>query len=185
MVQRLVAFVTLLAIESILYGCYSVLFLLSVHVLCTRKRAKYQLHLGCMISLYTLISVHLLLEYALVIMSDSGALNIYVIFQLDESGGTLLYGPDQVVLNRLVAALKTVFIVYTLSDPLYAFFPCLITDSLLADSIIMYRCCVIWKMDRRILVLLSIPFMCTIGKPEATDPNYSSLILQLQVASLY
>jgi len=143
-----IAYAFPLAIESMIYGTYSVLFYLSMYLLYTRKNARYRLHLGCMVALYTLDTAHMVLEYTLMFMNEDGVIAIYNVFSVFSRGEVPLYysADDPPALNRIVTALKAIFILY----------------NLIADGIILYRCYVIWGMKRRILIVPMFTYACTI-----------------------
>ncbi|KAJ7851769.1 hypothetical protein B0H13DRAFT_1904926 [Mycena leptocephala] len=75
------------------HGIYSVLFFQSVQVLCSRRKAHYKFHLGCMILLFLLSTIHIALAYTWAFITDRAQTGIYELFSLDNPL-PVLYGPD-------------------------------------------------------------------------------------------
>ncbi|KAJ6527406.1 hypothetical protein B0H19DRAFT_1275220 [Mycena capillaripes] len=106
-----------LAIDSMIYGIYSVLFFQSCRVLWAQRRPNFKFHLGCMISLFLLSTIHITLAYAW-----------YELFSL-RNPLPVLYSPDDpIAVHRLGIILKAC---YSLANAI-------------ADAIMIYRCCVIY-----------------------------------------
>jgi len=127
-----------LVVDSLFYGVYSVLFLLSVYVLCTGRRPLFKFHLACMVALFALSTAHITLVYTLAFLSDFGVSAPYEIFSLRAQGPTLF--PDGDPHGNLDRMAQSVRILYGLSNAV-------------ADALIIYRCYVIWAYKWKIVLL--------------------------------
>ncbi|KAJ7590718.1 hypothetical protein C8J56DRAFT_1046966 [Mycena floridula] len=158
--RSVLTFKSAFKVESIIYGVYSILFFLALHILCSRKRPNYKFHLSCIVPLYALTSVHMALEYALAFMSDLGPSAVYEIV-------TFRLQPPSFIDNRskrVFIALRIVFAVI----------------SLIADAIIIHRCYVIWVFDRWIMIIPVAGYVCTIAATGAVlfdEQNHTSFIV--------
>ncbi|KAJ7780746.1 hypothetical protein DFH07DRAFT_439037 [Mycena maculata] len=122
-----------LVIDSTTYGIYSVLFFQSVQVLCSRKRPNYEYHLGCMIVLFLLSTIHIALAYAWAFITDAADAAIYEVFSLKNPLPPLYGADDPFSVHRIAILIK---IRYTLANAL-------------ADGILIHRCYVIWGHNWR------------------------------------
>ncbi|KAJ7088113.1 hypothetical protein C8R44DRAFT_819491, partial [Mycena epipterygia] len=125
---------------------YSVLFFQSVQVLCTYRRPNYKFHLGCMILLFLLSTIHISLAYTWAFITDRAQTAIYEVFSLDNPL-PMLYGPDDpVIVRRLGILIK---------------FRCTLANCI-ADGIFVHRCYVLWGRKLRPVALPAFSFCCTI-----------------------
>ncbi|KAJ7590017.1 hypothetical protein C8J56DRAFT_936677, partial [Mycena floridula] len=133
-------------IDSILYGVYSVLFFLSVHILCTRKQPKFRFHLGCMITLYSLSTIHIILVYSMAFIDDKGTAAPYHLFSLRMDTPNLFSDSDPASLTGIATALKVRFAL----------------SNAVADAILLHRCYVIWGFNWRAIILPGFLYLITI-----------------------
>ncbi|KAJ6627448.1 hypothetical protein B0H10DRAFT_387340 [Mycena sp. CBHHK59/15] len=136
-----------LVVDSVFYGGYAVLFFLSVHVLCTRRKVMHNFHLACMILLFALSTTHIVLAYVLAFVSDYGVSAPYEIFSLRSQAPALFpEGDPSGTLNRMAESFR---VLYGISNAV-------------ADAIILFRCYVIWSRNWKIIVLPAIGWLCSI-----------------------
>ncbi|KAJ7201914.1 hypothetical protein GGX14DRAFT_655258, partial [Mycena pura] len=135
-----------LVIDSFIYGIYSVLFFQSVQILITRRCANYKLHLGCMVILFFLSTVHVIIAWAWAFITDTATTAIYEVFSL-ENPQPALYGPDDP------------FFVHHFAPLIKATYTIAIT---VADGILIYRCYVIWGHSWRVVSVPAVAYFCTI-----------------------
>ncbi|KAF8194413.1 hypothetical protein K438DRAFT_819354 [Mycena galopus ATCC 62051] len=128
-----------------IYGIYSVLFFQSCRVLCTQRRPHYKFHLGCMISLFLLSTIHIALAYTWAFITDgAGSTAIYELFSL-RNPLPVLYSPDDpIAVHRLGIILKAR---YSLANAI-------------ADAIMIYRCYVIYSFKWRPVAFLIFAYGC-------------------------
>ncbi|KAJ7105858.1 hypothetical protein C8R44DRAFT_987487 [Mycena epipterygia] len=135
-----------LVIDSLTYGIYSVLFFQSVQVLCSYRRPNYKFHLGCMILLFLLSTIHISLAYTWAFITDRAQTAIYEVFSLDNPL-PVLYGPDDpAIVRRLGILIK-------------------FRGSLancISDGIFVHRCYVLWGRKWQPVALPAFSYFCTI-----------------------
>ncbi|KAJ7092257.1 hypothetical protein C8R44DRAFT_990341 [Mycena epipterygia] len=135
-----------LVIDSLTYGIYSVLFFQSIQVLCSFRRPNYKFHLGFMILLFLLSTIHISLAYTWAFITDRAQTGIYEVFSL-ANPPPVLYGPDDpAIVRRLGILIK---IRYSLSN-------------WIADGIFVHRCYVIWGRKWRPVAVPAFSYLCTI-----------------------
>ncbi|KAJ7599474.1 hypothetical protein C8J56DRAFT_1158368 [Mycena floridula] len=152
-------------IESTIYGVYSVLFLLCIYVIWNKSRLqKRRMHLISMIALYVLATVHMVLMFTLAFKLDNvgvgyGILTAPIGVRSSMSGLKL----------QIFITLKVLFFIskYDISCSergynAHGF-------SLLADSILIYRCCLIWGMNVRVIIFPVVAYICTIVFPKSSS----------------
>ncbi|KAJ7578126.1 hypothetical protein C8J56DRAFT_1170490 [Mycena floridula] len=115
-------------------------------MLSTRKRPHYKFHLGCMIVLFLLSTIHITLAFAWAFITDGGDFGVYELFSLKRPI-PVLFGPDDPVSVRRIAQILKVR--YALTNAI-------------ADGIIIYRCYVIWTHNWRIVAFPIFAYACTI-----------------------
>jgi hypothetical protein len=139
------AFLPLL-IDTLTYGVYSALFFQSLQVLYTRRTPNYKLHLGCIITLFVLSTIHITIAYAWASITDTADFAIYELFTL-ENPFPVLYAPgDPDVVRRLGFVIKLRWVL----------------ANTLADGFLIYRCYVIWGSDWRAVAFPLLSYACTI-----------------------
>ncbi|KAJ7215002.1 hypothetical protein GGX14DRAFT_392266 [Mycena pura] len=87
-------------------GVYTVLFFQSVQLLCSYRRPNYKFHLGCMILLFILSTIHIALAYTWASMSDRAQTGIYQVFSLDNPLPVLYDPDDPAIVRRLGLLIK-------------------------------------------------------------------------------
>ncbi|KAJ6566511.1 hypothetical protein B0H19DRAFT_1138028 [Mycena capillaripes] len=132
-----------LAIDSLTYGIYSVLFYQSVQVLLSRRRPNYKFHLACMIVLFALSTIHIVLAYAWAFITDTADTAIYELFSLKDPL-PVLYAPDDPISAHHIGLLLKIR--FSLANAI-------------ADTIIIYRCYVIWSFNWRPIALLIVSWV--------------------------
>ncbi|KAF7364223.1 Rtt106 domain-containing protein [Mycena sanguinolenta] len=99
------AFLPLL-IDTLAYGVYSALFFQSLQVLYTRRTPNRKIHLGCIITLFVLSTIHITIAYTWASITDTADFAIYELFTL-RSPLPDLYAPvDPSVVRRLGFLIK-------------------------------------------------------------------------------
>ncbi|KAJ7800987.1 hypothetical protein B0H14DRAFT_1683529 [Mycena olivaceomarginata] len=94
------AFLPLL-IDTLTYGVYSALFFQSVQVLYTRRTPNYKLHLGCIITLFVLSTIHIMIAYAWAFITDTADFAIYEVFTFQNPLPVLHAPGDSSIVRRL------------------------------------------------------------------------------------
>ncbi|KAJ7585292.1 hypothetical protein C8J56DRAFT_950300 [Mycena floridula] len=130
-------------IECIFYGVYSVLFSLCIYVLRKRREMQHRwLHFTFIVALYSLATVHMVLMSTLAFKFD-GILLGYSAFIQSLGWDHSFHLPTVLALSL---ALKVLFLV----------------SNLLADTILIYRCYLVWGRNRRVIILPALGYICTI-----------------------
>ncbi|KAF7339171.1 Rtt106 domain-containing protein [Mycena venus] len=135
-----------LVIDSLTYGVYFPLFFQSVHILLSRRRHNYKFYLICMITLFLLSSLHIALAWAWAFITDTADTAIYEVISLNDPPPEL-YGPDDSYsLHRVATLIKVRFLM----------------ANTIADTIIIYRCYVIWAYNWRVIAFPAFGYGCTL-----------------------
>jgi len=134
-----------IVIDSLFYGIYSVLFVQAVQVLLSQRRQFYKIHLGCMIVLFLLSTTHIIIAYVWAFTTDTATTAIYEVFSLKNPLPDL-YGPDDpIYVHRFAPLIKAQYNI----------------ASVIADSILVYRCYVIWGHNWKVLAFPVFALVCT------------------------
>ncbi|KAJ7682632.1 hypothetical protein DFH06DRAFT_1161709 [Mycena polygramma] len=135
-----------LLIDTLTYGVYSAFFFQSVQVLYNRRSPNYKLHLGCIITLFVLSTIHITIAYAWASVTDTADFAIYEVFTL-QTPLPILYAPgDPTVVRWLGFLIKLRWVL----------------ANTLADGFLIYRCYVIWGSNWRPVVFPLVSYACTI-----------------------
>jgi len=132
-----------LVIDSLAYGIYSVLFFQSVQSLLGRRCPNYRFHLGCIVALFLLSTVHVIMAWAWAFVTDTAMTAIFEVFSLDNPPPAL-FGPDDA--THFAPLIKLLYLI----------------ANIISDGILIYRCYVIWGHDWYIVAAPGIAFFCTI-----------------------
>ncbi|KAF7343969.1 Rtt106 domain-containing protein [Mycena venus] len=136
-----------LVIDTFVYGIYCALFVQSVQVLLSRRRAHYRLHLGGLTALFLLSTIHIVAAYAWAFITDNATTAIYELISLRNPPPDL-YGPDDpVVVHHLARLLRARYAI----------------ANALADAILIWRCYIIWGNSWRAVAFPCIAYMVNIG----------------------
>ncbi|KAF7343974.1 Rtt106 domain-containing protein [Mycena venus] len=136
-----------LVIDTFVYGIYCALFVQSVQVLLSRRRAHYRLHLGGLTTLFLLSTIHIVAAYAWAFITDNATTAIYELISLRNPPPDL-YGPDDpVVVHHLARLLRARYAI----------------ANALADAILIWRCYIIWGNSWRAVAFPCIAYMVNIG----------------------
>ncbi|KAJ7582193.1 hypothetical protein C8J56DRAFT_1056339 [Mycena floridula] len=147
-------------IESMIYGVYSVLFFLCIYIIWNKPRLqKRRMHLISMIALYVLATVHMVLMCTLAFKLDNVGVG-YGILWAPIGARSSMSG----LKRQIFITLKVLFFI----------------SNLLADSILIYRCYLIWGMNVRVIIFPVVAYICTI----ASFPCQFSRSLRLAEAAL-
>ncbi|KAJ7190174.1 hypothetical protein GGX14DRAFT_408214 [Mycena pura] len=133
-------------IDSSIYAIYAVLFFQSVQSLLSRRCANYKFHLGCMIVLFLLSTIHVVIAWAWAFVTDTATTAVFEVFSL-QYPAPVLYGPDDPVAVHTFALL--IKVTYTIAN-------------IVADGILVYRCYVVWGHNWRVVAAPVFAFFCTI-----------------------
>jgi len=115
-------------------------------VLHTRRSPNYKLHLGCIITLFVLSTIHITIAYAWASITDTADFAIYEVFTL-QNPLPVLYAPgDPSVVRRLGFLIKLRWVL----------------ANTLADGFLIYRCYVIWGSNWRAVAFPLLSYACTI-----------------------
>ncbi|KAJ6566966.1 hypothetical protein B0H19DRAFT_1232917 [Mycena capillaripes] len=134
-----------LFIDTLTYGVYSALFFQSVQVLYTRRTPNYKLHLGCIITLFVLSTIHITIAYAWASITDTADFAIYEVFTL-QNPLPVLYAPGDPSVARWLGFL--IKLRWVLANTL-------------ADGFLIYRCYVIWGSNWRAVAFPLLSYACT------------------------
>ncbi|KAJ7918161.1 hypothetical protein B0H13DRAFT_2269251 [Mycena leptocephala] len=115
-------------------------------VLYTRRTPNYKLHLGCIITLFVLSTIHITIAYTWASITDTADFAIYEVFTL-QNPLPVLYAPgDPSVVRRLGFLIKLRWVL----------------ANTLADGFLIYRCYVIWGSNWRAVAFPLLSYACTI-----------------------
>ncbi|KAJ7585304.1 hypothetical protein C8J56DRAFT_1166417 [Mycena floridula] len=164
------------------YGIYSVLFFLCIYVLWKRqKMEKRILHLTLMIALYSLTTAHMVLVYLLAFQVDSGELELGY-------GNALTLGAAgelEVGYASFTTSFRFAISLFETFGPAIALGVAIkvpfFVSNLLADSVVIYRCYLVWGMRKRIVMFPVFAYICTI----ASFPLQFSPDIDFAQAGLY
>ncbi|KAF7364224.1 Rtt106 domain-containing protein [Mycena sanguinolenta] len=141
---RFSAFLPLL-IDTLMYGVYSALFFQSLQVLYTRRTSNHKIHLGCIITLFVLSTIHITIAYTWASITDTADLAIYELFTLRNL--PVLYAPgDPSIVRRLGFLIKLRWVL----------------ANTLADGFLIFRCYEIWGRNWRAVAVPLLSYACTI-----------------------
>ncbi|KAF7326288.1 Ras-GEF domain-containing protein [Mycena kentingensis (nom. inval.)] len=95
-----------LVVDSLLYGVYSVLFSQAMHILLSRRRPNYKLHIAAMCALFLLSTLHVLVAWAWAFTTDTATTGIYAVFTLSDPPPALWREGDPAVVHRFAMVIK-------------------------------------------------------------------------------
>ncbi|KAF7364218.1 Rtt106 domain-containing protein [Mycena sanguinolenta] len=139
------AFLPLL-MDTLTYGVYSALFFQSLQVLYTRRTPNYRFHLGCLITLFVLSTIHIMIASTWASITDTADFAIYEVFTLKNPLPVLYASGDPGVVRRLGFLIKLRWVL----------------ANTLADGFLIFRCYVIWGRNWQAVAVPLLSYACTI-----------------------
>ncbi|KAJ7202859.1 hypothetical protein GGX14DRAFT_399228 [Mycena pura] len=123
------------------------LFFQSIQLLYSRRRPNFKFHLGCMILLYFLSTIHIVLAYTWAFITDTADAAIYELFTMKDPPPVLFAPGDPSGVQALATLLKFRWVL----------------ANTIADGILIYRCYVIWGFDWRPILFPVLSYTSTVA----------------------